>query len=518
MKKDIEAKINIEKLILFGLENDLINGLDEMVVRNNLLDTFNLQEPYNKKITLKQNFKSIHTILENLSDYAYENGLIKEKNLIEYDLFKTKIISELMPRQSEINKYFWDLAKEESILKATNWFYELNKNSNYIKENRIRKNMKWKNKTEYGEFKITINLSKPEKDPKDIKDERNKKSTDYPTCPLCIENIGYSGRTDYPPRQNHRIISLNLANEEWFFQYSPYSYYNEHSIVISKEHQEMNINKKTFIRLIDFLEIFPHYFIGSNADLPLVGGSILNHNHFQAGRYIFPMDRAEIHDEFISKFHPDVEVSTLKWPLSVIRLKSMNKSQLIDLSNKILCSWREYNNIDLNIKSYSFQNNKKVYHNTITPIARVQKELNQKIYKIDIVLRNNRKSQKYPEGIFHSHKKFHHIKKENIGLIEVMGLAILPGRLKKELKLVEAYLSQEEKFDSSCLNEIMDKHRDWIKYLFNNYNFNCRDIESIIKKEVTQKFKDILNNCGVFKNSREGFEGFKEFLKGIDIV
>ncbi len=507
--------LQIEKLIRYGLNNNLIEGWDTLIVRNQLLNMFRLNQPYNKKIELDNN-ESIQEILDPLVDYAYKKDLIEKNSVTFRDLFDTKIMGELMPRQSEISNKFWNLTKEKGIKSATKWFYNLSWKSNYIRADRISKNEKWSYDTEYGELEITINLSKPEKDPDDIAKAKSMESSDYPKCALCPENAGYPGRLDHPARDNHRLIPIRLEKEQWFFQFSPYVYYNEHSIVLAKDHEDMRIDKDSFKKLFDFIEEFPHYFIGSNADLPLVGGSILNHNHFQAGNHIFPMDGAENLKKYNHKDYSDVNISRLKWPLTVIRLSSKSNSQIIDLATKILSKWRKYSDSTNNIIAKTEVNGEKKEHNTVTPIARINSNNE---YELDIVLRNNRKNDEYPDGIFHPHKDLHHIKKENIGLIEVMGLAILPGRLKNELKIINEYLTGNRKYQSKEIPEEIKAHQQWLEDLFSKYgdNLNEDGAFKILEKEVGNKFKNVLEDAGVYKLNEKGKNGFERFLAQVGV-
>ena len=511
----IDPGLQIEKLIQYGLNKNLISSWDTLIVRNQLLDMFNLNKPCEKHID-PGNDQSIKDILDPLVDYAYKEGII-EKNTVTYrDLFDTKIMNKLMPRQSEVSNKFWELEDKEDIKSATNWFYNLSWNSNYIRADRINKNEKWSHETEYGELEITINLSKPEKDPDDIAKAKSMKSSNYPKCPLCPENAGYPGRLDHPARDNHRLIPIKLKDEQWFLQYSPYVYYKEHSIVLARDHEDMRIDKNSLEKLFDFIDKFPHYFIGSNADLPLVGGSILNHDHFQAGNYTFPMDRAKNLETYSHKDYRDIDISRLNWPLTVIRLSSNNVEKIIELAGNILNRWRQYSDPDNNIIACTEKDGQKIEHNTITPIARLN---DKNEYQLDIVLRNNRKSDKYPDGIFHPHKELHHIKKENIGLIEVMGLAILPGRLKSELNLINKYLSGERAYQPEEIPEKIENHQNWLESLLSKYGNNLSEHKAnkILKKEVGSKFKNVLEDAGVYKLNKAEENGFKRFLAKVGI-
>ena len=420
----------IEKLLVYGEENNLLGAWDSIQARNRIRDILEIKEPPAeefKTYTEEEIPDNPQPILDGLLEYAVENNIIND-NITEKDLLDTRIMGAMTPRQSEIEARFYSTADNIGIKAATDDYYNFAQVSNYIRRSRIEKNLNWKAQTDYGQIEITINLSKPEKDPEEIAKAKEQPQSNYPKCYLCLENVGFAGSFNHPARQNHRVVPLKLQNEDWFLQYSPYVYYNEHCIVFHREHIPMHINKNTFAVLMDFIDQIPHYFIGSNADLPLVGGSILNHDHFQGGRHIFPMEEAESTDFYQHPTFPDVEISKLKWPMSVIRLKSEDREDLVNFADKVLEKWRNYSDPELNILAFSSEEGKQKPHNTITPIARKKGEH----YELDLVLRNNRRSEKYPDGIFHPHQELHHIKKENIGLIEVMGRAILPGRLKKE--------------------------------------------------------------------------------------
>ncbi|MCX8169814.1 MAG: UDP-glucose--hexose-1-phosphate uridylyltransferase, partial [Candidatus Methanomethyliaceae archaeon] len=430
---NINCAMEIERLLNFAMENKMIEQWDIVPSRNALMDLLKITEPYGGKVPAEKLEKPTE-ILDNILDYAAETGIIEIDTVTYRDLLDAKIMGILMPRQSEVIRSFNNTAKEQGIETATDDFYNLSKASNYIRMDRIQKNLYWLSETEYGNLEITVNLSKPEKDPRDIAAAKSLPQASYPKCLLCIENVGYAGNVNHPARQNHRVIPVNINNEQWYFQYSPYVYYNEHCILFKEEHIPMQISDRSFNRLFDFVEQFPHYFVGSNADLPIVGGSILSHDHFQGGRHVFPMETASIDKTFSHLKYADVKVSIVKWPMSVIRLSSKDKGKLKQLSVQILNSWREYSDEKVEILAYSNKDGKLVPHNTITPIARMNKEGE---FEIDLVLRNNRTSDEHPDGIFHPHQELHHIKKENIGLIEVMGLAVLPARLGKKLKDIE---------------------------------------------------------------------------------
>ena len=506
----------IEKLLLYGIKNKLIKELDLPLVRNDLLSLMHLKEPAKLKISEEEiqaciNATSPVPILEALLDIAVSEGLI-EDNITERDLFDGRMMGKLMPRPSELAYTYESIRAKEGNSAATDYFYKLSQASNYIRMDRIRKNMYWKVKTQYGDLEITINLSKPEKDPKEIAKARLLPQVSYPKCLLCLENVGYEGRLNYPGRANHRVLPLTLDKEAWYFQYSPYVYYNEHAIVFKGKHQAMKIQRKTFVRLLDFIEIMPHYFLGSNADLPIVGGSILSHDHFQGGHHQFPMEVAPIIIEGKDINYPNIHMGIVKWPLSVIRLSGPCKEDLVELSDRILKAWRNYSDEKLSILAYSDIDGEKIPHNTITPISRRNKD---KLFELDLVLRNNRQDIKHPDGIFHPHRHLHHIKKENIGLIEVMGLAVLPARLKEELQNIEKVLTHRLALQD--LKPSMDQHRPWIQELIKKYGdyLAAEEARQVIKKEVGQKFAEVLACAGVYKLNDEGLNGFKAFLESI---
>src|SRR5699024_6389201 len=439
-------------------------------------------------------YNSIPNLLDEIIAFAIENHVIEDV-FDDKEILSARIMNTFIARPSTVNQTF-NQKYEKSPIAATDYFYELSKNSNYIQMNRIQKNVHFKADSPYGELDITINLSKPEKDPEQIKREREmKQSLDYPKCVLCRENEGYVGRIGYPARANHRVIKVPLLNENWYLQYSPYVYYNEHSILLCEEHRDMKIDKKAFERLLLFVEKFPHYFIGSNADLPIVGGSILSHDHYQAGRYEFAMTRAKNSFTFDIEGFRDVTASVLEWPLSVIRLKSDEKSNLIEAADHILTTWKNYSDTSANIKAFTDE----TPHNTVTPIARRRG----KDFELDLVLRNNRTNDEHPLGIFHPHADVQHIKKENIGLIEVMVLAVLPARLKDELAEIKKSLLDED-------SHIETYHQPWTKQLKEKYGTisDTNEAERIMEKELGDKFARVLEDAGVFKNH----EAFKRFI------
>ena len=513
--KNTEIAKQIERLLQFALKHKLIEKLDIIPSRNALLDLLQISEPYGDSIC-DEVLESPVVILEKLLDYASEASIINDNTLTSRDLLDSKIMGLLMPRQSEVARIFFRTYKSQGAKNATDDYYELSKASNYIRMDRIAKNLYWKTPTEYGDLEITVNLSKPEKDPREIAASKLKPQSNYPKCLLCIENVGFAGHVNHPARQNHRVIPITLGKEQWDLQYSPYVYYNEHCIVFHEQHVPMKISEKTFIRLFDFVEQFPHYFVGSNADLPIVGGSILSHEHFQGGRHAFPMEKAIIESKFIHESYNGVKIGIIKWPMSVIRLSSNNKLELIKLSMEIFNSWKEYSDEEVNIKAYSNTQGEKIPHNTVTPIVRRNSSGE---FEIDLVLRNNRTSSENPDGIFHPHKELHHIKKENIGLIEVMGLAVLPARLETELKEIEKILLGDlrifEKAQSN-IDDSLNKHIDWIKELTNKYALcNAQEIEAALKKEVGFEFLKVLMDAGVYKRDEDGLRGFKKFMKNL---
>lgn len=513
---NINVSKEIERLIKYALKNNMIDPLDIIPSRNALLDFFHCKEPYYDEVP-EENLKSPVDILNKLLDYSYEIGLLSENTITYRDLLDTKIMALLMPRQSEVVKNFIKTRDEKGIKNATDDYYALSRASNYIRVDRIEKNLYWQTPTDFGNFEITINLSKPEKDPKEIAAAKLIPQANYPKCLLCVENVGFAGTLNHPARQNHRVIPLSLLGEQWYFQYSPYVYYNEHCIVFNGNHTPMKINDKTFKRLLDFEAQFPHYFIGSNADLPIVGGSILTHDHFQGGNHVFPMEVAPVHTKFSSTAYSGVNLGIVKWPMSVIRISSKDKEKIIELSCKILEQWKSYSDEALNILAFTDEEGNKTPHNTITPIARINKAGE---FEMDLVLRNNRTSEEYPDGIFHPHKELHHIKKENIGLIEVMGLAVLPARLNTELKLIENVLTGS--LTDFKAEKSLGKHIEWIEELIKKYGTDCsrEAAEKYVQNEVGFKFLQVLSDAGVFKTDASGLAGINRFVEtlGFDII
>ncbi len=501
----------IEELIQFGLNKNMINRFDTFVVRNELLTLLKVSEPYEGNDL--DEYDEPSSLLNRILDEAVKNGIIEDTQ-VNRDILDAKIMSKLMPRQSELTRTFYNKVDSESVQSATDYFYDLSKNSNYIRMDRVSKNKYFKVPTEFGDLEITINLSKPEKDPKDIEAAKHMKASNYPKCFLCIENIGYEGRINHPARANHRVIPISLNKENWYFQYSPYVYYNEHAIVFNEKHIDMKISKDSFVRLLDFVDKFPHYFIGSNADLPLVGGSILSHDHFQGGNHFFPMEMAPSVMEFTNKEFEGITFSFIKWPLSVIRVVGENKEKLIEAANYIFEEWRDYSDESVGIKSHSNINVETVRHNTVTPIARKKDGK----YILSLTLRNNRKDEKHPFGIFHPHEEIHHIKKENIGLIEVMGLAVLPKRLDDNTEFFVDVLMG--RIDLESIKE--NHHYDWLKTLKEN-NPNPQNDEQalkVVQNGIGEVFCEGLKHCGVFKLDEIGKKALVQFMNeiGFDLV
>ena len=436
-------------------------------------------------------------------DDAYQRGVMKENSIVYRDLFDTKIMGALTPRPAQVIEKFQALRAEDPQ-KATNWYYQFSQDTNYIRRDRIAKDMQWKAPTEYGELDITINLSKPEKDPKAIAAARNLPASAYPRCQLCAENEGYAGRVNHPARQNHRIVPITINGSPWFLQYSPYVYYNEHCICLNSEHTPMKIDKACFGKLLDFVGQFPHYFVGSNADLPIVGGSILAHDHFQGGRYTFAMAKAPVEAPFTFPGYEDVQAGIVKWPMSVVRLTCADPQRLIDLADHILTAWRGYTDE----KALILAETDGEPHNTITPIARRRGE----DYELDLVLRNNLTTEEHPLGVYHPHAELHHIKKENIGLIEVMGLAVLPARLKTELAAVAEKLAKGEDLRADPLTA---SHADWAEGFKGKYEITADNALDVVQKETGLVFAQVLEHAGVYKRNAEGKEAFLRFLNAL---
>jgi len=515
----------ITALVEYGLHTGLIKEQDVIYTRNQLLELF-LSDEYEKPEDCSKVTENLEEILEKLTDYAYARGLMKENSIVYKDLFDTKIMGLLVPRPSEVTNKFWELYKENPKI-ATDYYYKLSQDTDYIRRYRIAKDIKWITKTEYGEIDITINLSKPEKDPKAIAAAKLVKQSGYPKCLLCKENEGYAGRINHPARQNHRIIPININDQPWGFQYSPYVYYNEHCIVFNYEHTPMKIDKETFRKLFDFVQIFPHYFVGSNADLPIVGGSILTHDHFQGGNYEFAMAKAPVEKTFTIKGFEHVKAGIVKWPMSVIRLQADSVEPLIKAGDYILNKWRAYTDEAAFIYAFSDKNGEllskdkvrnssdeelKDYepHNTITPIARKKDNM----YELDLVLRNNVTTEEHPFGVYHPHEELHHIKKENIGLIEVMGLAVLPARLKEEMEILKEYILNGKDIGS---NEDIRKHKSWVEKSISKYASITKDnLDKVLKDEIGLVFSTVLEHAGVYKQSQKGQEAFTLFIEDLN--
>lgn len=483
----------LQRLLDQALAAQLIQKEDEIYARNQILSLLQLPE-FKQPDPLTESNPSIPDLLDQIVEYACGQGIIEDL-FDEKEIFSSKVMNCLMARPSTVNQLFYEKYKQ-SPQTATQYFYNLSKNSNYIQMKRISKNIEYKAATEYGELDITINLSKPEKDPKSIALERAVKKNNYPKCLLCIENEGYVGRIGHPARSNHRMVRVNLLGQNWYLQYSPYVYYNEHCIVLSEMHTDMKISQGTFLRILTFVEQFPHYFLGSNADLPIVGGSILSHDHYQGGNYEFAMAKAESDWTFTMDGFPTVQGSVVKWPMSVIRLRSEQKDTLVEAAGHILAKWKSYSDVSLGILAATDG----TPHNTITPIARKKGEF----FELDLVLRNNRTSVEHPLGIFHPHHDVHHIKKENIGLIEVMGLAVLPARLKDELEEVEKFIQGQSAV-------VADYHLEWAEQLKARFS-NKTNAVLFVKEEVGKKFLRVLEDAGVFKRNEAGTAGFKRFI------
>lgn len=508
MENKMNIYDNIRALVKYGLDTGLVEKEDEIFTTNRLLELFKLDEMEETEggnisgAAKSANGEALEKILGEMMDYAHEAGILPEDDITHRDLFDTKIMSMLMPRPGEVIRKFHELY-EKSPREATDFFYKLSQDSDYIRRYRIVKDQKWVAPTKYGDLDVTINLSKPEKDPKAIAAAKLAKQSGYPKCLLCMENVGYAGRVNHPARQNHRIIPVTIQDSRWGFQYSPYVYYNEHCIVFNGGHVPMKIEHGTFCKLFDFVKQFPHYFVGSNADLPIVGGSILSHDHFQGGHYEFAMAKAPVEKSFKIKGYEDVEAGIVNWPMSVIRLSGENTERIIELADHILETWREYTDEDAFI--YAYTDNEP--HNTITPIARKRGDR----FEIDLVLRNNITTEEHPLGVYHPHAKLHHIKKENIGLIEVMGLAVLPARLKGEMEqLSEAILAGKD----IRSDEVLEKHADWVEEFLPKYEkVDAGNVHDILRKEIGLVFMQVLEDAGVYKRTEEGQKAFMRFVE-----
>ena len=491
----------ISKLISYALHTGLIQPCETTWTVNTVLDALKLDsfagpEPRDEAVELA-------LVLEALLDDAHQRGVLEEDSVVYRDLFDTELMGRLTPRPAQVIETFQALCREDPK-KATDWYYQFSQDTNYIRRDRIAKDMQWKAPTEYGELDITINLSKPEKDPKAIAAARNLPAFAYPRCQLCAENEGYAGRVNHPARQNHRIVPITINGSPWFLQYSPYVYYNEHCICLNSVHTPMKIDRACFGKLLDFVRQFPHYFVGSNADLPIVGGSILAHDHFQGGRYTFAMEKAPVETPFTFPGFGDVRAGIVRWPMSVVRLTAADPARLIELADRILTSWRGYT--DESAVIYAETGGEP--HNTITPIARRRGS----DYELDLVLRNNLTTEEFPLGLYHPHPELHHIKKENIGLIEVMGLAVLPARLKAELAAVADALVSGADLRSS---ELTEKHADWAEAFAPRYTITRENALEIVQRETGLVFAQVLEDAGVYKRTAEGKTAFLRFLEQV---
>ena len=490
----------IDALVSYAMNTGLAEPEDHRVLLNRVLDLLGRQD---YEPSTEPQPEDLEEILAGLLGYAVEKGLCDD-GITAKDLFDTKIMGILTPMPREVVRSFREKYAHDPI-SATDWYYKFSCDTDYIRRYRIKKDMRWTYDSPYGQLDITINLSKPEKDPKAIAAAKNAPQTSYPKCVLCVENEGYAGRMNHPPRGNHRIVPIGICNAEWCLQYSPYVYYNEHCIVFNRQHIPMKIDKSAFEKLLDFVKLFPHYFVGSNADLPIVGGSILSHEHFQGGHYTFAMERAPIETGLSFTGFEDIHAGIVKWPMSVIRLTGEDPARVADLADKILNKWRAYADETVNVIPFS----QGQPHNTITPIARRRGSA----YELDLVLRCNITSEEHPMGVFHPHKEKHHIKKENIGLIEVMGLAVLPGRLREELSaLAEAACTGRDISN----DEVLGKHAPWLAELKEQYTFTEENAMEILLKETGKVFSAVLEDAGVYKNTEEGRAAFLRFAEAVN--
>ncbi len=490
----------IKLLVNYALDCGLIEKGDEVYCTNRLLELLGLDEF--EDCDLCGESAELENILASLLDFAVEKGII-ENTVTCRDLFDTKLMSVFVPRPSFVSEKFYSLFAS-SPEDATDYYYKLSRDSDYIRRYRVCRDLKWKSESDYGTLDITVNLSKPEKTPEEIAAAKTAVQSGYPKCLLCPENEGYAGRMNHPARQNHRIIPITIDGADWGFQYSPYVYYNEHCIVFNKQHIPMKIDKSAFVKLLSFTELFPHYFIGSNADLPIVGGSILSHEHFQGGRYEFAMAKADIETKLSFDNFEDIEAGIVKWPMSVIRLRGKNRDRLAQLAEKILNAWRSYSDESC----FIFAETNGESHNTITPIARRRGT----DFELDLVLRNNITTKEYPLGVFHPHPELHNIKKENIGLIEVMGLAVLPARLKNEIEALKTAILSGADLSA---DPMLAKHKAWVDSFKADYNFTEDNTVEILKKEIGVVFAKVLEHAGVYKRTDEGKAGFLRFAESV---
>ena len=497
----------IQQLVNYGLDTGLILPDDEIYIRNQLLMTMQLDD-----FTAPEGevcYTDLESILKTLVDDAVARGVCAD-NSTARDLFDTKLMGVLTPRPSIVRANFEERYENEGPQAATDWFYKFSQDTDYIRRYRIKRDLKWVTKTPYGDLDITINLSKPEKDPKAIAAAKLAPQSAYPKCQLCAENEGYAGRMNHPARENHRIIPLTINDSAWNLQYSPYVYYNEHCIVFNNQHTPMKIERATFRKLLDFVGLFPHYFVGSNADLPIVGGSILSHSHFQGGRYVFPMQKADIAVPMTDIRYPGVKAGILNWPVAAVRLVGRSSQQMQNVANNILSAWRSYTDESVGILAETDG----TPHNTVTPILHYDETEG---YILDLALRNNRTSEEYPDGIFHPHKEYHNIKKENIGLIEVMGLAILPARLKDQGAQIAEILAGQRPNTSREAGDTLAVHADWIDELIAKYGTHMKpqDANKAVKAEIGTVFSHVLENAGVFKQDAAGQAAFVRFMQSV---
>ena len=485
----------VKALVQYALKTGLIEEGEEIWAENTVLDALKADSFPEAEVSEDA---PLSDILAALTEYA-----IPGESVVYRDLFDTEIMGRLTPRPGQVRAKFAAL-RAWSPREATDWYYRLSCDTNYIRRDRIAKDVQWKAPTEYGDLDITINLSKPEKDPKAIAAARNLPASAYPRCMLCAENEGYAGRVNHPARQNHRVVPITINGSDWFLQYSPYVYYNEHCICFNKIHTPMKIDRACFKKLLDFVSQFPHYFVGSNADLPIVGGSILAHDHFQGGRYTFAMEKAPVETKISFPGFEDVDAGIVKWPMSVIRITSPEPERLVELADRILAAWRGYTDEAATI----FAETDGTPHNTITPIARRRGE----DFELDLVLRNNLTTEEYPLGLYHPHQELHHIKKENIGLIEVMGLAVLPSRLKEELAAVAETLASGGDLRAS---ELTEKHADWAESFRDKYDITAENALDIVKRETGKVFARVLEHAGVYKRDGAGKAAFLRFIESV---
>ena len=495
------VQLLIEELVKYGIKAGLLDPADEVYAANRLMELLRCDEFEMKNA--ENEIRPIHEILDDILDYAIKEGIMEEDTITAKDLFDTKIMGLITPPPSVVQKTFAE-KYAQSPEAATEYYYEFSQATNYIRKDRIAKDEKWVTDTEYGPIDITINLSKPEKDPRDIAKAGAAKASGYPACLLCKENEGFAGNYNHPARQNHRIIPMTLDGDDYYLQYSPYVYYNEHCIIFNKQHTPMKIDKAVFRKLLGFVEKFPHYTAGSNADLPIVGGSILSHDHFQGGNYTFAMAKAPYEKTFEMRAWPNVKAGIVKWPMSVIRLQGENLSDIADAADHILRSWRGYSDEE----AFVFSETDGTPHNTITPIARMRGEL----LELDLVLRNNITTEEHPMGVYHPHSQYHHIKKENIGLIEVMGLAVLPARLKNEMAMLEEAILQGKDLKQ---DEVLSKHADWANQWMAGKELTANNIHKVVQDEIGKVFAKVLECAGVYKCTEDGRKAFDRFVEKI---